>query len=241
MSSVGTLEIEWAEWPFLETLPKLSRPRGRVVVVSAHPDDEVLGAGGLLALLARNEQAAPHFVTVTDGEASHGAQQYPRGQELAARRAHELIEGLRVLGYRDPEITRLGLPDSDVAAHVDELASRLMTMVSSADLVLCPARTDGHVDHAAVGKVTTEICAGKVPVWEFPIWLWHWTKPGDPEMSWEGAGRIAIAPEAMQRKRRALECFGSQIAVLPGDDSQVVILPPEVLEHFHRPYEVFFT
>jgi hypothetical protein len=45
----------------------------------------------------------------------------------------------------------------------------------------------------------------------------------------------------VQQKRRALACFASQTGPLPGDDSRVVILPPEVLEHFHRPYEVFFT
>jgi LmbE family N-acetylglucosaminyl deacetylase len=236
-----TQESEWAVWPVLEALPTLDEPSGQVVVISAHPDDEVLGAGGLLAALALTDHPRPHFVTVTDGEASHGSRPPWLDHDLGERRADELVEGLRALGYPAPRITRLRLPDSTLAAHGEELESRLRPVIRAADLVLCPARNDGHIDHESVGKVTVEICSGVVPVWEYPIWTWHWTKPGDDDALWESAARFPLSPYAVQHKRRALACFGSQTGPLPGDDSRIVILPPEVLEHFHRPYEVFFT
>ncbi|MYS00504.1 MULTISPECIES: PIG-L family deacetylase, partial [unclassified Streptomyces] len=67
----GTDEGVWETWPGWESLPEFTLPPpGRVVVVAAHPDDEVLGLGGTIARLA----AAGHgltVVSVTDGEGSH--------------------------------------------------------------------------------------------------------------------------------------------------------------------------
>ena len=54
----GTAESSWLGHPSWETAPCLEvaalvRDRPRVVVLSAHPDDETLGVGGLLCALAR--------------------------------------------------------------------------------------------------------------------------------------------------------------------------------------------
>ena len=75
----GTTESRWlpwlamASWPALD--PATCRP-GRPLIVAPHPDDEILGAGGLLAL------AGGEIVAVTDGEASHEA--YPGGPAALA-------------------------------------------------------------------------------------------------------------------------------------------------------------
>ena len=67
----GTDEHTWLGTRRLAALPKLSdrRPR-RLVVVAPHPDDEALGAGGLLQHMTRIGVEAM-LVAVTDGEASH--------------------------------------------------------------------------------------------------------------------------------------------------------------------------
>jgi len=65
----GTPEEAW--WLELRHLPAASlRAWPSVVVVAAHPDDEVLGAGGTMALLAAGD-ARLRLIAVTDGEASH--------------------------------------------------------------------------------------------------------------------------------------------------------------------------
>lgn len=235
-----TKESEWETWSLLGELPTCDRPTGRIVVVSAHPDDEVLGAGGLLASLHR-ELAEPSFVTVTDGEASHAHVPGVSAVEIAAERAEELVESLRALGYEAPVIARLRLPDSGLADHVDELAERLEPIIHRADLVLSPSTYDAHIDHATVAEVTAEVCAGRVPVWQFPIWLWHWTSPTEAVAPWDRALRFDVSRTARRRKRTALACFTSQLGPLAGDESSRTILPPEMLEHFVRPFEVFFT
>src|SRR5690348_11501617 len=121
MPETSTPEAVWAAWPRLSELPALARPSGRILVVSAHPDDEVLGAGGLIASLVAT-QARLTFLTVTDGEASHPHAPPCMLGQLPAMRSRELRAALQVLGIDEPIVDRLCLPDSGVAAHSDRLA-----------------------------------------------------------------------------------------------------------------------
>jgi len=70
-----TAETDWRDWladlrPPALSIEQLLANTQRVVVVSPHPDDEVLACGGLLALHARRGGEVM-VVAVTDGEASH--------------------------------------------------------------------------------------------------------------------------------------------------------------------------
>src|SRR6266568_2511399 len=76
----------------------------RVVVVAAHPDDEVLGCGGTLARMAL-EGRAVHILLLADGETSRTE----GSARLAARNA--AAEGAcKTLGCASVEV--LGLPDN---------------------------------------------------------------------------------------------------------------------------------
>ena len=67
----GTAEEAWDSWVELGLLPAADPAAwASAVIVAAHPDDEVLGAGGTMALLAA-AGARLRLVAVTDGEAAH--------------------------------------------------------------------------------------------------------------------------------------------------------------------------
>jgi LmbE family N-acetylglucosaminyl deacetylase len=217
----GTTEDEWRAWDGLRELPALDVSGWRsVVVVAAHPDDEVLGAGGLMALLA-DRGVRLRLVAVTDGEASHP------GQEISARRIAESAAALKHLG--ECETVRLGLPDSGV--REDLLAGRLPELLDGFDVCLAPWENDVHADHEAVGRAALA-CAPEVL--RFPIWTWHWARPADPRLPWDRAVRVPLPPEVAARKQAAIGCFTSQ---LEGPDP---ILSPGVVRHFTRDLEVLF-
>lgn len=86
----------------------------RVLVVAAHPDDEVLGMGGTIAVhTGRGDQV--RVVVVTDGSST----QYPGDAEIRARKEEEARRAARELGVED--YVHLDLPDMrlDTLAHVD--------------------------------------------------------------------------------------------------------------------------
>src|ERR1700685_2832445 len=83
----GTDEATWRAWPGLAGLQEADVTGwSSAVILAAHPDDEVLGVGGIMSVLAQ-AGARLRVIAVTDGQASHPGHRHP--SELARRRALE--------------------------------------------------------------------------------------------------------------------------------------------------------
>jgi LmbE family N-acetylglucosaminyl deacetylase len=229
----GTPESAWRAWPGLGQLPALDAAEwASAVVVAAHPDDEVLGAGGTIAALAARG-ARLRLVTLTDGEASHP---HLREESIAPRRTAETLAALKALGAGDTEVIRLGLPDSGLAAHEHDVAARLQELAWGFDLLLAPWDRDAHPDHEVAGRAARAARSGEGTLW-YPVWMWHWARPGDPRVPWHAAGRVPLRRRVAARKRRAIGCFASQLQDRSG--TQGPVLPAGIVAHFTRNIEVF--
>lgn len=119
----------------------------RLLVLAPHPDDEILGCGGLIALHA----AARRKITVvvaTDGAGADNAG--PDLDAYRARRERETIDGLAVLGTS--ESTFLRLPDRRLEHESERLAAGLHAAIETTrpDLVAVPSPLEIHPDHVAL-------------------------------------------------------------------------------------------
>lgn len=219
--------------------PDAVRRLGRTVVLAPHPDDESLGCGGLLALLAQ-AGCQPHVVVVTDGAQSHpGSAAYPPAR-LRALREEEAREAARHLGctigfLRQPDC---GLPSPGHPAF-DGVARRLAEAISEhdPDTLVVPWRRDPHCDHEAVWSLA---CAGRPPGarWlEYPVWAWT-DASSAPRANEARAWRLDVSP-VLDSKRRAVAAHRSQTTGLIGDDPDGFRLAPDVLAHFERTWELF--
>jgi LmbE family N-acetylglucosaminyl deacetylase len=235
----GTPESQWQAWsrdwpPF-----SLAGCR-RLVVVAPHPDDEVLGVGGTMALaVAAGVQV--QVVAVTDGGASHPGSPTLSPDELVALRPGESEAALAQLGVvRAP--LRLRLPDGAVAQGEDDLAAALEPVLRGPGTwALTTWRQDGHPDHEATGRATAAACGRTgARLVEFPVWTWHWAGPDDARVPWSRAASVLLPPEVQAAKRRAVDCFATQVRPLSDHPADAPVLPPPVLARLLRPTETVF-
>jgi LmbE family N-acetylglucosaminyl deacetylase len=228
----GTAEAAWRGWAELAQLP----PRdvsawASAVILAAHPDDEVLGAGGIVSVLAA-AGARLRLVAVTDGESSHHGHGDPA--ELRRRRAGERGAALTELGAEAAEVVRLGLPDTGLADREAEITAGLADLVTGFDVCLAPWEGDVHADHEAVGRAARRLGG---PAFFYPVWMWHWARPADLRVPWEQAVRVSLPPAVGERKQAAIRCFDSQLEARPAAGP---VLAEAFVAHFTRDYEVLF-
>lgn len=217
---------------------RLPASRHRLVVVGAHPDDETLGAGGLLRAAALAGWQV-EVVTATAGEASHPGSPTHSPRELADVRRAELREAISALAP-GATVRCLDLPDGGVAAYDAELVAALVDTIGTDgdDVVLCaPWRHDGHPDHEAAGRAAA-VAAARTDalLLEYPVWLWHWGREDD--LPWAQATLLPLDAAARIAKRSAITAHASQVRPLSAEAGDEVLLGEDLLAHFDRD-EVF--
>ncbi|MET0590015.1 MAG: bifunctional PIG-L family deacetylase/class I SAM-dependent methyltransferase [Naasia sp.] len=234
----GTAATRWRRSdPILTAAAADPAPFASLVVVAAHPDDETLMAGGLIARFARSGRPVT-VVLASDGAASHPDSPTTTRERLATIRADELVRALDLLAPGAPgasapgaHLIRLDLPDGHLADHVARIAHAVADAADPSALVVSTWETDGHIDHEAVARAARDAAdSAGAAHWQAPIWLWHWGDPGETRLP--PLARLALSPEERAAKARASAAHESQTQALsdrPGDER---MLSPEFLEHF---------
>ncbi|MDT0631491.1 PIG-L deacetylase family protein [Rubrivirga sp. S365] len=213
---------------------------GRVVVLAPHPDDESLGCGGLLALLADAGRPA-HVVVVTDGTKSHDSPTWPPSR-LRTLRETEAQQAVGHLGHeRRVEFLRhpdCGLPAEGTPAF-EAAADRLQALLADLrpDTLVVPWRRDPHCDHVATWALARARRDPAVRWLEYPVWAW--TDADAAPLAHEAAAWRLDVSSVLDRKRRAVAAHRSQTTHLIDDDPNGFVLRPDVLAHFERPWELF--
>jgi LmbE family N-acetylglucosaminyl deacetylase len=126
----------------------------RVLVIAAHPDDEVLGAGGTIARYVR-EGAFVSILIVTEGCST----QYPGVVEMVERKQREALEAARILGVTDvrfgglPDMKLDTLPSVAVNACIEQVVREV-----EPNLVFTQAEHDVNRDHQVIFDATAVAC-----------------------------------------------------------------------------------
>jgi LmbE family N-acetylglucosaminyl deacetylase len=198
---------------------KASHPK-RVLVVLAHPDDELFMAPAIAALARQGADVAIHYAT--SGDAGPGVSGMPKGAALAATRRGEAQCAARALGAR--EWISFGFGDGRLADHVRDgsLARAFGKPVIAAELVLTwgPDGGYGHADHRLVSAIVTQIAQNNPAVGRVPllyVGIPEGSLPPVPEMAdWATTDpallteTIDYTPTDLEAAKAAAQCHVTQ-------------------------------
>ena len=228
ISRVG--EDVWSD--ALAELPLWIPSSGPLLVVVPHPDDETLGAGGMIAAHQRREDA--HEITVvcvTDGE---NAYEHDDAAALAAVRQAEQEAALARLGVAPEHMLRLRMVDSGVSEGEVDLTDRLIELATPETTIVAPWEHDFHPDHEACGRAAA-IAAQRTGATLLSYFFWTWHRGVPEDLAGLKLVKFALNQDLLQTKLEALREHASQLAraeVAP-------ILPERLLGPARRRFEVF--
>lgn len=211
---------------------RLGRTR-TALIVAPHPDDEVIGAFGLIrALLRRGVRV--HVLVVSDGAASHpGSARWPTTRLATARRL-EARRALRRAGLHAGLIEHLGLPDGALATLVRRdwrpLDRAMMRRALGSCLIVGPSPGDAHPDHVAVARALASTPTRRARRLAYRVW-----PAGE-----HARGRVhGIAVEGgTLAKRSVLRLYRTQTGAITDSPTGFAMSRNE-LARFSRPVELF--
>lgn len=131
----------------------------KLMCVLAHPDDELLGTGGILAKYAA-EGIETSLVSATRGERGWFGDEieYPGLEALGKRREVELRAAARILGIRRVEFLDYldgELDQARPAQVITKIVGQLRRVKPDVVVTFSPDGSYGHPDHIAICQFTS--------------------------------------------------------------------------------------
>lgn len=189
-----------------------------ILILAAHPDDEVLGCGGTIAKLA-DEGAIVHVAFLADGVFSRGGEQTVQQLELASRRAAAQkaceILGVKSVSFGDFPDNRMDtIPLLDITQAVETFIAK-----HQPEMVFTHHAGDVNIDHRRLHEAVVTACR---PQQGHPVkTLLCFEVPSSTEWQLPGSAP-AFKPNwfvdisaTLMRKLTALEAYAEELRAWP--------------------------
>lgn len=169
----------------------------RILVFAPHPDDEIIGCGGYLAI-KQAEKSAVRVIIVSDGALGL----LPTQQFQPLLRQQESRHGLSILQVKDVQFWHYR--DGSIPLGGEIIASYLQAVLDfRPSLIMLPAPSENHPDHRRVTRGVLQALEGK---WAGDLWFYETTQPM-PVIN-----TVIDISASIETKLQALAAHASQLA-----------------------------
>lgn len=203
----------WIRTKADERNPRAAHVSGGILVVGAHPDDEILGAG---ATLARHVDAGRevHAVICSEGASSRYADGMKRELTDASNRSAEVIGfvSMEHLGMPDQRLDTM--PLIDVTQQLEQILRNLKPAV-----VYTHAAVDVNADHGVVARALWTACRPFAA--PFVKRFLAFETPSSTEWAWPTMEAVfhpqvfSDVEATLERKVAAMDCYESELRGYP--------------------------
>ncbi len=184
------------------------RSSRRVLVIAAHPDDELLGCGGTVALHVKQDDRVRSII-VCEGESLRGVSQTSEGMHHADNAAKVLgVESVEILGFPDQGLDTLTL--TELITPIEKVINEYQPHI-----IYCQYGGDINKDHeilfdaVLVATRPTEACIEAVYAFDTASSTeWAYPRSFIPD-TW-----IDIST-TIDLKLKAMECYESELRPYP--------------------------
>lgn len=190
-----------------------------VLVIAAHPDDEVLGCGGTIARLSADGHAV-HVLLLADGESSRMSAPAAVSPDLLSARNTAASEAGRIMGCASISVHTLpdnrldGMDLLDVVKLVEQFVERIKPAT-----VFTHHGGDVNVDHTVVHEAVLAACRPQPG--HCVKNLYFFEVPSSTEWRPPGSGvpfhpnHFVDISSSLSVKLRALEAYGAELRPFP--------------------------
>ena len=180
----------------------------RILVIAAHPDDELLGCGGTVALHARAGDAVTSVIVCEGESLRYGPNGVGQGAHTRRAAAVLGVADVRTLGFADQRLDTLSL--LDIIQPLERIVREVRPQV-----VYCQYGGDANLDHAIVFKALL-VATRPVEPWIEAVYAfdtassteWGYPRTFIPD-TW-----VEIT-ETLDQKLAAMACYESEVRDYP--------------------------
>lgn len=148
-------------------------PKGKVLILSPHPDDDVIACGGTIIKHLRQGDELKIIYLCNGGEGKTDSQ-----RDLIAERKNEALQAIRILGLSQKSVEFWGYQDGKLNVErkiVHRLANQIQNLAPK--IIYAPHLSDNHPDHEATALILGESLRllpkslqDNIFIWGFEVW-----------------------------------------------------------------------